>query len=319
MGVQLSSNSKVTVVVRTLNEVEHLEKLALGLEVQTRKVDELVLVDSGSTDGTVELAEKLGFQINFISQDEFSFGRSLNLGYENSAGDIVVNLSAHVYPLHQDFIEQLVSPFSNPMVGLTYGRQVGDETSAFSETMIMRDWYPEHPTDNHKELPFANNANSAVRRSVWEKYKFDENLPGLEDIEFCHRFYREGIISEYVPEAVVVHIHNESWKKIHNRYRREAIALVSFEPQAKIKATRAIFLFLRHCVRDLTEALKQGKFHKVALEIISFRSAQFYGAWKGGKVSKPNRALLQALYYPNKEVSKSKNSNQKRQQIEYKQ
>lgn len=315
----MTSNEKVTVVVRTLNEVRHLEKLAAGLEAQTRKVDELVLVDSGSTDGTVQLAEKLGFQINFISPDEFSFGRSLNIGYENSTGDIVVTLSAHVYPIHEDFVEQLVSPFSDPKVGLTYGRQVGDQTSAFSERMIMLDWYPEHPTENHMELPFANNANSAVRRSVWEKYKFDENLPGLEDIEFCHRFYKEGFISEYVPEAVVVHIHNESWKKIHNRYRREAIALVSFEPQAKISALRASHLFFRHCLRDLTEALKQGQFHKVALEIISFRSAQFFGAWKGGKVSKPNHALLQALYYPNKEVSKNNGSNQKRQQIEYRQ
>lgn len=315
----MSSTEKVTVVVRTLNEARHLEKLAAGLQAQTRKVDELVLVDSGSTDGTVDLAKKLGFQINLISPDEFSFGRSLNIGYENSTGDIVVNLSAHVYPIHEDFIEQIVSPFSNPIVGLTYGRQVGDKTSAFSETMIMRDWYPDHPTENHRELPFANNANSAVRRSVWEKYKFDEDLPGLEDIEFCHRFYKEGFISEYVPEAVVVHIHNESWKKIHNRFRREAIALVSFEPQAKISALRALSLFFRHSLRDLTEALRQGKFHKVGLEIISFRSAQFYGAWTGGKVSKPHRALLQALYYPNKEVSKTSSTNQKRRQIEYKQ
>ena len=315
----MSRNEKVTVVVRTLNEAEHLEKLAVGLQAQTRKVDELVLVDSGSTDGTVQLAEKLGFQISFISPDEFSFGRSLNIGYENSTGDIVVNLSAHVYPIHKDFIEQLVSPFSNPKVGLTYGRQIGDETSAFSETMIMRDWYPEHPTENHEELPFANNANSAVRRSVWEKYKFDENLPGLEDIEFCHRFYKDGLISEYIPEAVVVHIHNEPWKKTHNRYRREAMALVSFEPQAKISALGASYLFFRHCLRDFAEALKQGKFQKVASEILSFRSAQFVGAWKGGKVPKPNHALLQALYYPNKDISKSKNSNQKRQQIEYKQ
>lgn len=315
----MASTEKVTVVVRTLNEVHHLEKLALGLAAQTRKVDELVLVDSGSTDGTVELAQTLGFKINFISPDEFSFGKSLNIGYENSSGAIVINLSAHVYPIHEDFVERLILPFSDPKVGLTYGRQIGDEFSAFSETMIMRDWYPEHPTEKHKDLPFANNANSAVRRSVWESYRFDETLPGLEDIELCHRFYQDGLISTYVPEAVVVHVHNESWKKIQNRYRREAIALVSFEPQAKIGAHQAVNLMIRHCLRDWREAVSQRRLYKVFLEILSFRSAQFLGAYRGGKVSKPNRDLLQVLYYPNKDLHSSKSTDEKRQQIDYKQ
>ena len=60
---------KVSVVVRTLNEAKHLENLMSGIHQQNFTDWEIVLVDSGSTDGTLEIAERNGARIFHIPQN----------------------------------------------------------------------------------------------------------------------------------------------------------------------------------------------------------------------------------------------------------
>ena len=303
--------------MRTLNEAEHLEKLVFGLRRQTRRVDDFVLVDSGSSDGTVELAEKLGFRVTHIPKSEFSFGRSLNIGFDFVDADLVINLSAHVYPLSEEFVEKLLEPFEDETVGFTYGRQVGNSQSAFSEKQLMLDWYPPHPKSQTSSESFANNANAAVRKLVWEKYKFDEELPGLEDIEFAKRISAAGIRTEYCFEAAVVHIHDEVWKKIFNRYRREAIALSRFSPNSTVSFFQAFGLATLHILRD-AKAAKFGLFGEI-LGILRFRTAQFMGAFVGGREgSSAIDALLKDLYFPKQSIKAQPSEVSGLQKIDYK-
>lgn len=71
---------RVSVVIRALNEGKHIGRLLKGLEQQTVKLDEVILVDSGSTDNTVAIAEAAGCTVVHIAKNEFSFGRALNKG-----------------------------------------------------------------------------------------------------------------------------------------------------------------------------------------------------------------------------------------------
>jgi glycosyltransferase involved in cell wall biosynthesis len=172
----------VSVVVRCFNEERMIGRLLSGLAAQTRPADQIVLVDSGSTDGTIDIASRYPVQIQHIDPASFSFGRSLNLGLRSATGDLVVVASAHVYPVYDTWLERLIAPLVDPEVGLSYGRQVGGPTTHYSESQVLATWFPNesHPRQGH---PFANNANACVRRQDWETQPYDESLTGLEDLD----------------------------------------------------------------------------------------------------------------------------------------
>ena len=92
----------ISVIIRTLNESKYLPSLLENIIRQ--KVDlpvEIVLVDSGSTDGTISIAKHFGCKIILIQKDQFSFGRSLNLGCEASSGLFLVFISGHCVPYNE--------------------------------------------------------------------------------------------------------------------------------------------------------------------------------------------------------------------------
>src|SRR5215203_4238111 len=101
-----------SIVIRAFNEGQHIGRLLEGLRQQTLKDVEIVLVDSGSTDQTVSVAEAFGAQIVRIPSAEFTFGRSLNFGVKAATHELVVIASAHVYPLYPDWLECLLRPFA---------------------------------------------------------------------------------------------------------------------------------------------------------------------------------------------------------------
>ena len=118
----------VSVVIRALNEAEHLPALYDGIARQTRQAEQVMLVDSGSTDATVAISEAAGADIVHIAPEDFSFGRALNVGCAAAHGDVLVFVSAHVYPVDEFWLERLIAPFEeHDDVSLVYGRQTGDE------------------------------------------------------------------------------------------------------------------------------------------------------------------------------------------------
>ena len=87
---------RASVIIRCYNEADHIGKLLHGLSQQSMQNFEIILVDSGSTDGTIEIAEEYGVdEIVYIDPEDFSFGRALNYGCEAARGDICVFASAH--------------------------------------------------------------------------------------------------------------------------------------------------------------------------------------------------------------------------------
>ena len=214
---------RTSVVIRSYNEEQHIGRLLIGLLQQTRRPDQIVLVDSGSTDATLAIASRFPVEIHEIDPETFSFGHSLNVGCGAATGDLIAIVSAHVYPVYDTWLDELVAPFGDPEVALVYGRQEGDERTKYSERQIMARWFPSM-SERRQEHPFCNNANAAIRRSVWASAPYDEELTGLEDIDWAKRALEAGHGVSYVATAPVVHAHDETWRQLVNRYRREAIA-----------------------------------------------------------------------------------------------
>lgn len=255
-------------------------------------------MDSGSTDQTVSLAKAAGFTIERLAPEDFSFGRALNLGFSTASGDIVVVLSAHVFPTQDDFLEQLLEPFTSSEVAVSYGRQIGDNRTKFSEHQVLRGWFPEESVWDQGH-PFCNNANAAVKRSVWESLRYDESLSGLEDLEFVKRAQQQGLKVSYVSEATVVHVHEETWGKVSTRYAREAAAYKKIYPSQTLGFLHLFFLFLKNTSHDFGQAQNQGVLVRSLRPIVLFRAAQFEGTWKGFRKSERETfELVRRFYYP---------------------
>lgn len=289
---------KASAVIRTLNEAEHLPRLIAGLRQQTRHVDELVVVDSGSTDATVSIAEDAGAAVVRIDPLEFSFGRSLNRGCATASGDVLLIVSAHVYPVYDTYVEHMLRPFAREDTAVVYGRQVGDHRTKLSESRLMARWFPEESIWDQGH-PFSNNANAAVRRDVWADLRYDERLTGLEDLEFAQRVIAKGGRVSYVAEAPVVHVHQEPWERIRNRYRREAIAYAQIVDEAPMSAPNAARLALQNIVTDYWHAAREGALLQNLWSVPAFRSAQFLGAWEGFRTPPSlTDELRRRFYYP---------------------
>lgn len=292
------SDRTISVIVRCYNEERHIGRLLSGLGRQTRQPDQIVIVDSGSTDATLAIASRFPVEIHTIQPEEFSFGRSLNIGCRAATGDVLVFVSAHVYPIYDSWLADLTAPFADAEVALAYGRQEGDERTKYSERRLMARWFP--ATSVHRQdHPFCNNANAAVRRSVWETQPYDEDLTGLEDLDWAKRALEAGHAISYVATAPVIHVHEESWSGIVNRYRREAIAHKRIYREHGMSAFEAIRLAAGNIVSDYFHAARDGVLGQNLGSIPSFRIAQFLGTYQGFRErGEGSAALRRRFYYP---------------------
>ena len=287
---------RCSIVVRAYNEEEHINRLLAGIFQQTIRDVQVILVDSGSTDATMEIASRYPVKIVQIHSQDFTFGRSLNVGITEAEAEIVLIASAHVYPVYPDWLELMLEPFRKPGVALTYGKQRGTEQSHFSEYQYFYNLYPDEHRSNQKH-PFCNNANTAIRRSLWEQHPYDEKLPGLEDLDWARWAQQQGYEIVYVPGAEIVHIHQESWQGVYNRYRREAMAFKHIYPQESFGLYDLIRMWSGNSFNDLRIAAQQRRLATDWRNILRFRWMQFWGTYKGYRQSGSLTWELRKVFY----------------------
>ena len=306
-------------MVRCFNEERHIGRLLDGILEQTVRDPEIVLVDSGSTDRTLEVVSRYPAKIIHITPKEFSFGRSLNRGCAATSAELIVVASAHVYPIYKDWLQRLLSPFDDPQVGLVYGKQRGDERTKYSERQVFATWFGDRPNPN-QDHPFCNNANAALRRDIWTRLPFDEALTGLEDIAWARAAMALGYRIFYEPAAEVAHVHEETPRRLFNRYRREAIALRRILPEERFHLWDFLRLFGGNVASDLYHATHERTLVRSSASILTFRLMQFWGTYRGFARRGPvTGRLKQTFYYPR---SRSRRSDEDmrvtpRQRIEY--
>ena len=307
-----------SIVVRAYNEEKHIGRLLEGIQQQTLKDVEIILVDSGSTDGTVSAAESFGARIVRIASDEFTFGRSLNFGLRAATGDLVVIASAHVYPVYPDWLESLLRPFEEGSIALTYGKQRGPETAPFSERQIYHQWYPD-VSKPRQATAFCNNANAAIRKSLWEKNPYDETLTGLEDLAWAKRVKEQGYGIAYVAEAEIIHVHNESPDVIFNRYRREGMAFKQIYPEAHFSLYDFIRLTTTNILSDLWHAAREHVLWRNISSIFWFRFMQFHGTRIGYRESGWLTPQLRETFYYARERKPNEGAQRDVEPIRYQQ
>ena len=177
---------------------------------------EVVVVDSGSTDGSVERARSLGARVHEILPQEFTHGGARNLGAELAAGDVVVFTSQDAYAADENWLAALVASLrERDDVAGVYGRQLPHASAIPSERYFLDFLYGPKPRTQRLtgpdrlsfEATLFSNVNSAVPRAVLERYPLATDVIMSEDQEWSRRVLEAGLVIVYEPRAAVRHSH----------------------------------------------------------------------------------------------------------------
>jgi 2-desacetyl-2-hydroxyethyl bacteriochlorophyllide A dehydrogenase len=285
----------VSIIIRTFNEQRHLGSLFDAIEQQTLKGVETIVVDSGSFDRTCEIAAKRADQLIRISSQDFTFGYSLNVGINAAKGKYVAIISAHTIPVDEHWLENLIAPLTDDKIAMTYGRQLGLACSKFSEAEDLEKMFGPEPRIESEGSFAVNNANSAIKKELWNEYAFDEKLTGLEDIDWARHWMKEGYQVIYKPEAAIYHIHEESWRQIRHRYYREAVAWRQMGLTRRRNIPLIIVSEIVSTLSDLAKAFRPNgnpvnerlSLGKRLREILYFRLHKSFGQLKGLMAAHP--------------------------------
>jgi len=289
-----------SIIIRTFNEQKHLGQLLTRIFEQERKLTdiEVVIVDSGSTDKTLEIAKGHNCRITHIAQSDFTFGRSLNYGCKFANGDFLVFISGHCIPVGNQWLDELIRPLCDGIASYVYGKQQAYGPTKFSEKCHFEKWFPEYSKKPQKGY-FCNNANAALTREAWQKYSFNEKLTGLEDMFLAKQMVEDGNYIAYTALATVYHIHEEQWRQVKLRYERESIALQRIMPEVHFSLFDFIRYFTSGVLADLSMALREKVFLRKTGEIILFRFMQFWGTYIGNhEHRKLSIARKRHYFYP---------------------
>lgn len=202
----IESLPKISIIIRTKNEecwIQHCLEMVFKQDYQDFEV---ILVDNNSSDHTVSIAKRFPLA-KVINVDVFTPGDALNQGIRASTGEYIVCLSAHCVPKETDWLKNLLDNFDdNPKVAGVYGRQL---PVSYTDPVDKRDLLITFGRDKRvqKKDYFFHNANSMLRRDIWEKFPFDDKASNIEDRIWGKVVTDNDFHIVYEPSAEVYHYH----------------------------------------------------------------------------------------------------------------
>jgi rhamnosyltransferase len=219
------STPKASVVIPTFEAGPGFEGLLSRLFSQRADFGyEVLVIDSGSTDSTVELAERHGATVHRIDPGGFDHGATRNLGASLSSGRYVAFLVQDALPADDGWLAAMVEDLdADESVAGVYGRQIPRPESSSLTRALMRNWptsrrergeqfavgpgpYGELPPATRRSLATFDNVSSCVRRSVWKRFPFERTGFG-EDLRWGKAVVEAGHKLVYEPRSAVLHSH----------------------------------------------------------------------------------------------------------------
>lgn len=190
---------------------------------------EVLVCDSGSTDGSPDLAQRLGATVIRIAPAEFSHGATRNLLMEQAQGEHVVFLTQDALPADEGWLGRLLGAFAlAPDVGLAFGPYRPRPEASPMVARELTEWFAAFAPDGRprvdrleefdRELParallgprgFFTDANGCVSRAAWQRVRF-RAVAHSEDHALALDMLRAGFAKVFVPDAAVIHSHDYS-------------------------------------------------------------------------------------------------------------
>lgn len=216
----------VSIIIRTKNEEKYLTQVLDMLKQQTLQDFEIIVVDDCSTDKTLEISKNYNCKIIIIPEGRFSHPYSCNLGAENAKGEYLVYLNGHSIPTSKKFLENGINNFKDEKIAGVFSYPLAHNDGTFADKIIYNILSCTIGTIkfNAKEsIPgILGTTNAIIRKDLWKKYNFDENLNngmGGEDIDWAKHFIILGYKIIHDPKFKVYHSHHLQIKDILWQYK----------------------------------------------------------------------------------------------------
>lgn len=273
----MKNNPKCSIIVRTRNHKRLLENLLKEIKKQKKiSKPEIVVVDSSSTDGTREVAEKEGCKIVSLDPKDFGHSYTLNLGAKNSKNEILAYVSVDIIPKDDFWLFNLIKHFVNKKIAGVFGKQEPIPNFNTIEEFKTKKMF----SDDGKTVALFSCASGAIRKSVWKKIKYNEKMPyklmGGQDQTWVLEAEKLGYRIIYEPKSIVYHSHKYSAKsRIRSAYTIGFYQKEVDEFNKKVK-------ILNYKKIDLIKYLiKKKKFKELIWDLIiigiAMRVAALYG------------------------------------------
>ena len=243
-----ASSVEISLVLLTYNGDIYLAEVLKAIFAQnTRFTFEVIAIDSGSTDRTLEILKNYPIRIIQIPNREFGHGRTRNFGAQNTVGQYVVYLTQDATPANENWLENLVRPLvKDQRVAGAYSRQIprldcnpiesrdigiGAGPLSAIKKVDFRDPFQKKNYDAFQSrfISFSN-VSSCIRRDVLDRLPFSEKIVMVEDQEWCKRVIESGYWVIYEATSVVNHSHNHSLRMIYKRHFEYGVSLREFAP-----------------------------------------------------------------------------------------
>jgi len=256
------SGPLVSIIMRSFNEGWALRDTLAALKFQSYKNWELILIDSGSTDGSVELIRRANPRYFVqIQPEEYNPSRVMNRGMELASSEFGIFLNADATPQNSNWLAPLVSALQDAQTAAVFGRQIPrpdcravyahDYERCFGRNRKSAAW--EH---------FFSMVSSGIRKEIWARRGFLEKMQYSEDDEYTRWCRAQGYRIAYCPDSVVMHSHNYTPKQAYKRSFGEAKALAAVwtGSPAELNWPRTVFLgWLNDLRRDFIYCARIGR------------------------------------------------------------
>lgn len=258
---------RVGLIIPTLNAGRELGALLDAVEGQTRRPDEVLVVDSSSDDETVEVAEsRPGVGVMSIHREDFDHGGTRQLALEKVTGDFVLFLTQDAVPADEHYVENLLRPFDDSAVAMASGRQLPKAGARRYVRLVQEFNYPaesnvrfESDIKNHGiRAFFASDACSAYRRSALDAIGgIPRPCATNEDMLAAGRLLRAGYGVAYAADARVLHSHNLTPREQFRRNRAVGAFLAEHADELDIPSEVGEGIDLVKCVT--ARILREGR------------------------------------------------------------
>jgi len=268
---------RVTVIMRSKNSDWVIAQALAALYSQTYKDFELLVVDSGSTDRTLEIVKQYPCRLIQIEAKAYYPGSVLNMAIEQAEADIIIFQNSDGVPLSPHTLQRLVSAFDDAAIDAALTRQIPrpeafgwvrrDYRLSFPDAAQTPDWI-------RLSLPMA-----AMRKSAWEKHHFYEDAWASEDTEWGEWAVQNGMKIKYVPDAIIMHSHNYTLKQIYGRKFVEGEA-DSFIYNRKPVLVKMLINVIKQTIRDSIYLLLKGNIREAFGSLsrnITYNNAYYKG------------------------------------------
>ena len=212
----------VSIIIRGKNEEDWLGLCLRSIHEQTYKNFEIVYVDNQSDDASINIAKE--YNVDIIKKvKKFLPGNAINNGIKASNGKYIVILSAHCIPTNKKWLSNLVySLEKRKSLAGVYGRQVPLKSTSSDDARDLLITFGNEDRVQKKD-PFFHNANSIIKKSVWDKVNFDNKITNIEDRDWAKKVLKLGYEIKYDSKASVYHYHGLHQHNNYESFRATAV------------------------------------------------------------------------------------------------